>query len=290
MFATLWACPALADDDSDDAPDEDRGSDDAGGKFLLFGRDCKSHEEGLETTPDSPPLDGDDTGTPGCNRWEIDLSTTAELGNGQTWETPLLEVNYGVGDNVELTLELPYQLNRVEGQTTHGFGAAELGIKHRFYQDRSKERALAFYPQLELAIPGTALADAEDGFTVELPVLFSTRLAETGNGDIMLGVTAGYNVTTDEMSENYLSGAIGVGFPITRKLAVMVEGSTEQALTRNAADVREGYLKANLGVFGMITSKFMWFGSIGQTFAGSEGDDSSHTCFSLGLRILAGGS
>jgi hypothetical protein len=54
--------------------------------------------------------------------------------------------------------------------------------------------------------------------------------------------------------------------------------------------VRESQFKANLGLFGAITPHLMWFGSVGQTFAGSDDEDSSHTCLSLGLRVVAGGS
>ena len=291
VYATVRASPALAGDDADDAlPDRDSIDERAGGKFLLFGRDCKSERETVEVSPDSPPLEIDDAATIGCNAWEFDIAATGELGNGQAWQTPLLEIDYGIGDNIELSLELPYQLNQIEGATTRGLGAAELGIKHRFYEDESRELGLAFYPQIELAVPGTSLADEEDGgMTYELPFVFQTRLAKTGNGNVMFGASAGYSITTEPMTANYISAGLGVGYPVTSKLAVMVEGSTRQALGKNDDGVRKGYYKANLGVFGAITPHLMWFGSIGQTFAGSESDDSSHTCMSLGIRILAGG-
>jgi hypothetical protein len=53
--------------------------------------------------------------------------------------------------------------------------------------------------------------------------------------------------------------------------------------------VREHYFKANAGFMGPITDHLLWFGSVGQTFASSDMEDSSHTCVSLGIRVLAGG-
>lgn len=291
VCAAVWASPALADDDDDAAvPDKDRIDEPAGGKFLLLGRECKAERELIEIAPDSPPMDFDEAGTIGCNAWEFDIAATGEFGQGQALQTPLIEIDYGIGDNVELSLELPYQLNRVEGASTRGLGAAELGIKHRFYEDESRELGLAFYPQIELAVPGTSLAEEEDGeMSFDLPFVFETRLARIGSGNIMLGATAGYSITTEPMTANYISAGLGVGVPVTPKLAVMVEGFTRQAVGENADGMRKGYFKANLGVFGSITPHLKWFGSLGQTFGGSESDDSSHTCMSLGIRILAGG-
>ena len=291
VCAAVWASPALADDDDHDAsPDKDKIDEREGGKFLLFSRDCKAERELIEIAPDSPPMDFDEAGTIGCNVWEFDIAATAEVGNGRAMRTPLLEIDYGIGDNIELSLELPYEQNQVGGTTTRGLGAVELGIKHRFYEDESRELGLAFYPQIELAVPGTSLADEEDGMTFDLPFVFQTRLARIGSGNIMLGGIAGYSITTEPMTANYISAGLGVGVPVTPKLAVMVEGFTRQAVGENADGMRKGYFKANLGVFGSITPHLMWFGSLGQTFGGSESDDSSHTCMSLGIRILAGGS
>lgn len=284
--AALGTAPALADDD--DEHEEDSAEDEEGGRFVLFSDECTGERETLETSPDSPPLDTEDPGTRGCNGWELDVATTGEFGDGQAWEAPRLELNYGIGDNVELTLELPYQLSRIGGMTTHGLGAAELGIKHRFYEDESRELGLAFYPQVELAVPGTALADEEDEIEIELPLLFSTRIAKTSTGALMFGGTAGYSMSTEEMGEGAISASIGLGLSVTPRLAIMAEGSTHQALGENEEGERDGHFKAGVGVVGAINSSLSWFGSVGQTFAAST-DDGGHTSVSLGVRVLAGG-
>lgn len=291
LCALLWISPAFADDGDHEHKVSEEAISEKGGKFSLLGHECKAEEEELETTPGSPPLDVDDPGTPGCNAWEVNVVTSAEFAKGMTGETPLLDINYGIGDNIQLKYEVPYEFARVDGVSSSGFGRAEFGIKYRFYDNEENDTGIAIYPQLEFAIPGTAAAEGDEGkgTLTKLPLLFTRRLTETGKGAVMLTANAAYNISTEPGVKNYLSGAIGVGFPVTSTLAMMLEGSTEQAVAKNMDSVREHYFKVNAGVMGRITDHLLWFGSVGQTFASSDVEDSSHTCVSLGLRVLAGG-
>lgn len=53
-----------------------------------------------------PPLETDDPDTPGAGRWEINAATTLEK-RRDVWEwTPLLDINYGIGERVQLKLKL----------------------------------------------------------------------------------------------------------------------------------------------------------------------------------------
>jgi hypothetical protein len=274
-----------------DVKEDDKEHEQAGGKFSLFSHECKAEDEdALETTPGSPPLDVDDPATPGCNGWEINIVTSAELGKHMTGETPLFDINYGIGDNLQLKYEIPYDFARQDGVSTSGFGRAELGLKYRFYDNEASGTTVAVYPQLEFAMPGTAAAhDGDTSLVTKLPLLVSAKLGETSKGDIMISANLGYNMTNDAMAEHYVSASVGVGLPLLSKVAVMIEGSTEQALASNMENVREHIYKANLGFIGAVSKHLLWFGSVGQSFASSDADDPNHTCLLLGLRIIAGG-
>jgi hypothetical protein len=51
-----------------------------------------------------PPLITEDPGTPGDGKWEINISSTVQRQPGQSvTEAPLLDMNYGLGDSIELT-------------------------------------------------------------------------------------------------------------------------------------------------------------------------------------------
>jgi hypothetical protein len=290
FYALLGGSLAFADEEPGAAAEKAEVKD--GGKFSLLGRECKAeHDEGVETTPGSPPLDVDDPGTPGCNGWEINIVTSGELGTGMTGEAPLFDINYGVGDNIQLKGEVPYELSRIDGATASGLGRAEFGIKYRFYDDESRVLSMAIYPQLEFAVPGTAADEGDEGVgtITKLPVLFSTKVGETSKGDIMITANLGYNISTVPATEDYVSASFGVGFPLTSGLALMVEASTVQALTRNMENVRESMVKANVGLFGRINEHLLLLGALGESYSSSNADDSAHTCLILGVRILAGG-
>jgi hypothetical protein len=289
--AALWASPALAAEDPSEAkPDEDRITEKASGAFSLLGTECKAEDDGaVETTPGSPPLDVDDTGTPGCRGWEINIVTSGDLGKAMSFETPLFDINYGIGDNIQLKVEAPFQFTRIDGVNHGGIGSAEVGIKHRFFEDEARDLSVAIYPQVEFAIPGTAAADEAEGSLLKFPVLMSTKVGETSKGDVMLTANLAYNMSTSSETGQYISAALGVGFPLTRNIALMVEGTTEQALARNMDGVRASMFKADLGLVGKISPHLMLFGAAGQSYTSSASDDASHTCLVLGFRLLAGG-
>jgi hypothetical protein len=287
--AALWASPVLAAEDHGEPKDEDNKlAEKSGGKFSLLGTECKAEDDALETTPGSPPLDVDDPNTPGCNGWEVNIVTIGELGKAMSFETPLLDINYGIGDNIQLKVEAPFQFTRSEGATRSGVGAAEVGIKHRFFEDESRGMTIAVYPQLEFGIPGTAAAD-EGSPTIKLPVLLSTKVGETGKGDVMITANLAYNMSTSADGRDHISAAFGIGFPLTSSIAMMIEGTTQQSLGNNMAGVRDSVYKANAGFLGKINSHLLWFGAVGESYSASDAGDTTHTCLVAGLRLIAGG-
>lgn len=214
--------------------------------------------------------------------------TSGDLGKAMSFETPLFDINYGIGDNIQLKVEAPFQFIRSDGVTRSGVGAAEVGIKHRFFADESHDMTIAVYPQLEFAIPGTAAAD-DDSPIIKLPVLLSTKIGETGKGDVMITANLAYNLSTSADGRDIISAAFGIGFPLSKSIAMMVEGTTEQSLGNNMAGVRETMYKANVGFLGKVNSHLLWFGAVGESYIASDAGDTTHTCMVAGFRLLAGG-
>lgn len=290
--AALWAAPALAaaDDHADAKGEENKVVEKAGGKFSLLSTECKAEDDSvLETTPGAPPLDIDDPNTPGCNGWEVNIVTSGELGKAMSFETPLFDINYGIGDNIQLKVEAPFTVTRIDGVSKTGVGDAEVGIKHRFFEDESRDMTIAVYPQLEFAIPGADKADDYAGPIFKVPVLLSTKVGETSKGDVMITANASYNLATRSEAHDYIAGAFGIGFPLTRSIAMMVEGTTEQSLGSTMGSAREAVYKANVGFLGKVNSHLLWFGALGESYSASDAEDTTHTCLVAGFRFLAGG-
>lgn len=289
--AALWASPALAAaDDHADAKGEETKVEKAGGKFSLLSTECKAEDDSvLETTPGAPPLDIDDPNTPGCNGWEVNIVTSGELGKAMSFETPLFDINYGIGDNIQLKVEAPFTVTRIDGVSKTGVGDAEVGIKHRFFEDESRDMTIAVYPQLEFAVPGAARSADYAGPTFKVPVLLSTKVGETSKGDVMITANASYNLATSSDAHDYIAGAFGIGFPLTRSIALMVEATTEQSLGRTMGSAREAVYKTNVGFLGKVNSHLLWFGALGESYSASDAEDATHTCLVAGFRFLAGG-
>ncbi len=56
-----------------------------------------------------PPLITDDPGTPGDGNWEINIAfTTKKRRTVRSYETPILDINYGLGDRIQLKYEVPW--------------------------------------------------------------------------------------------------------------------------------------------------------------------------------------
>src|SRR3954463_9470128 len=83
-------------------------------QFHLWSSKCEAEaESGPDATPQSPPLNVDDPATPGCNKWEVNFVVDGDLArSGNEYELPLLDINYGIGDNLQLKYEVPYSMVR----------------------------------------------------------------------------------------------------------------------------------------------------------------------------------
>lgn len=98
-----------------------------------------------------PPLITDDPGTPGPNRWEVNLAGTLEYGPSQyTIEGPLLDVNYGVGERWQLKVECPWVwTGQLRHSASSSIGNPAFGVKWRFLDQHANGIDLAAYPQFD---------------------------------------------------------------------------------------------------------------------------------------------
>ncbi|MDD5765244.1 MAG: hypothetical protein PHW79_03160 [Candidatus Marinimicrobia bacterium] len=87
----------------------------------------------------SPPLLIDDTGTPGSGNWEINILTSLEHSKvNDEWQLPLFDINYGLGESGQLTVGLPYVVDRDKDlKIRNGFDGMEIGFKYRFVDNPS---------------------------------------------------------------------------------------------------------------------------------------------------------
>ena len=124
-------------------------------RVTVFAAASLSLFTGLETGLAGPPLETDDPDTPGPNRWEINLSSPF-VNRNDTWLfQPLLDLNYGVGESVQLKLKPRWVVLDEPGSGAEaGAGNIQMGVKWRFLDQARHQVSMSFYPQADLNPPG----------------------------------------------------------------------------------------------------------------------------------------
>jgi hypothetical protein len=159
-----------------------------------------------------PPLQTDDPGTPGNNNWEINLAFLPDLrGTSRSYNAPILDLNYGVGDRIQLKYQVPYLLQSTAGGPLEsGLGKSLAGVKWRFFQDDAHQLNISTYPQLEfnnptdsvrrgLADPGTRLLlpfeITKEVHHLELNAEVGWWFSGSGVDGHVFGFAAGHQIT-----------------------------------------------------------------------------------------------
>lgn len=138
-----------------------------------------------------PPFLSNDPGTPGNGHWEINLAAAQTIERGTaSYQTPQIDVNFGIGDRVQLTYEVPYVIETAGGQSMHaGWGNAFPGVKWRFIDQGEEGWQVSLFPQLET---GSSFSAQQRGIGAPGPRLLMPVEAATKLGAVDVDLEAGY--------------------------------------------------------------------------------------------------
>jgi hypothetical protein len=136
-----------------------------------------------------PPFLSNDPGTPGSGNWEINLAAAQTIERGSaSYQAPQIDVNFGIGDRVQLTYEVPYVVET--NQSNHaGWGNAYPGVKWRFIDQGESGWQVSLFPQVET---GSTLSAQQRGIGSPGPRLLMPVEAATKLGVIDVDMEAGY--------------------------------------------------------------------------------------------------
>jgi hypothetical protein len=210
-----------------------------------------------------PPLLTDDPDTPGPNHWEINTGFTTEYATHDLEiGAPLADINYGVGDHIQLKYQAQYnELVPGHGGSRAGMGNSLAGVKWRFIdQTNWSWLEVSTYPQLEFIFPGSSprrgLGDAGDN--VLLPIEIEHQFKK-----VTVYAEGGYLWNEHQASEGWY-GVAGE-FEITEKFSLMGEfyGGWDRAFDHSE-------LSFNLGFSRTLTEHVALIGSAGRGIFGPE--------------------
>lgn len=167
-----------------------------------------------------PPMLTGDPGTPGDGKWEINIATTLEKHRSESrWEAPALDLNYGLGEHVQLSYEVPWIMLFPSGEDTKsGLGNSNIGVKWRFLDEEKHGIAMSTKPEFEFN-PPTSSADrglVDDGMVFRLPVQLEKKLGPF-TADLEFG-----RAFKQRQSDAWIYGFL-LGHKVTEELALLGE-------------------------------------------------------------------
>jgi len=167
-----------------------------------------------------PPYYTNDPGTPGNKDWEINLGYMPFLYTDQSVShTPDVDINFGVGDRIQLTYEDAWlRVQPPSEKTRYGLGQDQLGVKWRFYDTGEDGMAISVFPQLSINNPNHSIRRdiTPPGASLILPLEFSKKL-----GPIDVNLEAGYDLV-HLGPDGWLSGLV-IGHEFTKALEMDAE-------------------------------------------------------------------
>ncbi len=150
----------------------------------------------------APPLVTDDPGTPGPRRWEINSGFVVKKStNKNTYQAPSLDLNYGVGENIQLNYSVSWIVLHSDGSTNSGLGNSEIAIKWRCLDQDKQGIDMSLYPRLIINNPSSADRGIVDKGTIfRLPFQMEKKI-----GIIAVNPEVGYDFH-EEGSDEWMYG------------------------------------------------------------------------------------
>jgi hypothetical protein len=155
-----------------------------------------------------PPFLTNDPGTPGNANWEINIASAQSIGrSGAAYQLPQIDLNFGLGDRIQLTYEIPFVLQSGQGQPRQtGWGNGFPGVKWRFLDQGEGGWQLSLFPQMEANAPTSSVQKgiAVPASRILLPLQVTKRL-----GPVDVDFEAGYYVPKHGVNERIFGLVVG---------------------------------------------------------------------------------
>ena len=167
-----------------------------------------------------------DPGTPGNGNWEINVAAAPSIArDASTYQVPQLDFNYGVGERLQLTYEMPYVVQRSGSAQHSGWSNANPGIKWRFLDQGEEGWQASIFPMFEAA--GSA-SSVQRGIASPGPRYLPLEVTRK-IGEFDLDMEAGHYFPTNHGARERIFGVV-VGRPVTGRLELDAEIYDDRAI------------------------------------------------------------
>ena len=224
-----------------------------------------------------PPMITDDPGTPGPGKWENNVAIAFEHRSDETaYDLPAIDLNYGVGEHIQLTLQTaPVLLKRNDHGPIGGLGGTEAALKWRFLDQETSGFDMSMFPRVIFNVVHSSVRRglAEDGTRFQLPFQIAKTFGRW-HADGEFGPLAS-SVGRSE----WLYGII-CGFDVAKPTMLMAElhGTSRMNFDRDV-------LTLNFGIRQTVTERCIFIGSLGHEVHTPDGDPLAFIGY-IGVQLL----
>jgi hypothetical protein len=158
----------------------------------------------------------DDPGTPGNGKWENNFAIIFEHRPNETSiDVPEIDLNYGVGEHFQLTLQnAPVLLKRSGHGLIGGLGSTEAAVKWRFLDEATSGLDMSMFPRVIFNVVQSSVRRglAEDGTRFQIPfqmaktfgrwhadVEVGPRASTVGRSEWLYGIVCGFDLAKPTM-------------------------------------------------------------------------------------------
>jgi hypothetical protein len=226
-----------------------------------------------------PPFRSDDPDTPENRNWEINTVLVGDRNPSEGfYETPNIDINYGLGNRVQLKYEVPLSIHESRDSSGHvaaGLGNSLLGVKWRFYSHHPKTAApdpngkresnfaMSIYPQLLLSNPTRSVRRdiVDPGPQFLMPMEANARI-----GPVRISGEFGYWFTNKDVPNSWIRGVI-VGHEFKKKTELDLELYDQDATRATAAEPKSRESTLGIGFHTPVGKNgSVWFlGMVGRS-------------------------
>jgi hypothetical protein len=163
-----------------------------------------------------PPMITDDPSTPGPGKWENNVAIAFEHRSDETaYDLPAIDLNYGVGEHIQLTLQTaPVLLKRSGHGVIGGMGETEAAVKWRFLDQATSGFDMSMFPRVIFNAVQSSVRRglAENGTRFQIPFQtaktfgrlhvdaeFGPRASTVGRSEWLYGIVCGFDVAKPTM-------------------------------------------------------------------------------------------